>query len=253
LFCLAPSIEEQEIRFGFHGKTFLVKADHRTPLYETIAEVIDFDCYQLRLLGTSVRDGVVVDVGANIGVTALCMAHLGARRLLCLEPFPENRRYLLGNLAANGVETASVLDAALGPNDALGRLVVPDETVGCRLAREGEREGATLEVKTMSLQSVLQTAGGRVRLLKADCEGGEYSLVSQLDRGMAADVENLTFEVHDIDEERNLKSLAVRLKSLGYALSYRPDLFRRPTLHHVFATRSREVADSAAFSRYEPR
>jgi hypothetical protein len=68
-FLAAPSVERQTIRFRFLGRTLTVEADYDTPLYETVAEVVDYDCYQLRRVADALRNTAVLDVGANIGVT----------------------------------------------------------------------------------------------------------------------------------------------------------------------------------------
>ena len=68
-------IAEQTFTFMHSGRSLSVKADHRTALYDMIAEVVDYDCYQLGKLGWEPgQDGHIVDIGANVGVTALRVA-----------------------------------------------------------------------------------------------------------------------------------------------------------------------------------
>src|SRR5579859_1810195 len=84
-------IEEQTLKFKFAGRQLSVTADYRTPLYDTISEVVDYDCYQLKKIEwDSRRDHYIVDVGANVGVTALVIAQLPRRRINCYGPDPEN-------------------------------------------------------------------------------------------------------------------------------------------------------------------
>ena len=46
----SKSIAEQTFTFVHSGHSFSVKADHRTALYDMIAEDVDYDCYQLNKL-----------------------------------------------------------------------------------------------------------------------------------------------------------------------------------------------------------
>ena len=63
----SKSIAEQTFTFVHSGHSFSVKADHRTALYDMIAEVVDYDCYQLNKLDwESGRDRYIVDIGAEI-------------------------------------------------------------------------------------------------------------------------------------------------------------------------------------------
>jgi FkbM family methyltransferase len=239
LFVLSPSIRHQEIAFEFRGRTLSAEASYRTPLYETVAEVVDFDCYQFETLGHPAQPGeLIIDVGANIGVTALCLAQIGDPRLVCLEPLAENERFLNRNLSKNGIGRVSVLPNALGERDGVATLLVPEETVGCRLA-EGDvpEKTASVEVKTLSLGTLLGRFEGSVWLLKADCEGGEYSLVSQLTEPLVRRIQNLTFEIHDLDQGRNVRTISRRLEDLGYCLTYKRDVFGRGSLHHLLAQR----------------
>ena len=241
LFLTAPSIQRQEVTFQFRGRTLKVEADHRTPLYETVGEVVDFDCYQLSQLPEPAQGAIIIDIGANVGVTALCLAQFDGARIVCLEPLQENETFLRVNLARNCVSRVSILGSALGETDGVAQLIIPEETVGCRLALDAPLPAGSrsAEVKTISLRTLLASCEGEVFLVKADCEGGEYSLVSQMTEAMALRVRYMTFEVHDIDERRNLRTMVERLESLGYSLAYKPDCFGRSSLHHLFAAQSR--------------
>ncbi len=81
------SIAEQTFTFVHSGHSFSVKADHRTALYDMIAEVVDYDCYQLnKLEWESGRDRYIVDIGANVGITALVLSEIPGARVVCYEP-----------------------------------------------------------------------------------------------------------------------------------------------------------------------
>jgi FkbM family methyltransferase len=239
-FLPAPSVERQRIRFRFLGESLEVESGYATPLYETVAEVVDHDCYQLRGLLPALAGSVLLDVGANVGVTALCLSRVPGARVVCFEPVPESCALLRENLARNRAGNVLVVEAALAARSGRARLWLPDhENVGARLFEGGAEPGGgrVLEVASLDLAAALAEAGGPLGLAKLDCEGGEHELVAQLTPELAARLPRLSFEVHDRGPGRDLGSLARRLRALGYRLSPRPDVFGRRGLDHLLAER----------------
>jgi len=45
-FKYAAAITQQLMTFQYKNKNFEIAADGSTPLYETVSEIIDYDCYQ---------------------------------------------------------------------------------------------------------------------------------------------------------------------------------------------------------------
>jgi FkbM family methyltransferase len=238
-FLPAPSVEAQTVRFRFRGKTFTVEAGHSSPLYETIAEVVDFDCYQLKQIeAQELLRGAIVDVGANIGVTALCFSEIAGRGVVCFEPVPENAARLRANLAANGVANVTVIESAISKVTGKISFWVPEhEDVGGRVTDVSGDGGRLLEVAGLDLETALSHVDGPIALLKVDCEGGEYDLLDQMTPRIVERVDALTFEIHDRGPGRNLAAASQSLRALGYGLSFRPDPFGREQLHHVLARR----------------
>ena len=74
-----------------------------------------------------------------------------------------------------------------------------------------------------------------IHLLKIDCEGGEYDILSALKKEQFNKILNITLEVHDIDEIYKLNYIQNILTNNGYNLFYKPDAFGRRRLHHLLA------------------
>ena len=237
----ARSIREQLITFSFGGREFAVKADHRTALYDMILEVVDYDCYQLKKLAW--KPGLehnIVDVGANVGVTALVLAQIPGARVTCYEPDPGNCALLRDNVKRNGLSNVTVREAAVGSSNSKVQFQTHAESTGGSLARNGSKsDGNTMTVDAVTLDRVVQESAGdgAVDLLKCDCEGGEYDLLEQLTPLLAARIRSLTIEVHDLDDVHNVEWVRGRLTGLGYAVSCIPDLWERGALHLVLARR----------------
>jgi FkbM family methyltransferase len=235
----ARSVLEQRVVFTAAGRTLTVVADHALPLYDTIAEIVDFDVYQLAALPPLGSAPLIFDVGANIGVASLVLAQIPGATVVAFEPVPANVERLRENLARNAVDNVEVIDRAVAAQDGTARFqVMADENVGGQLWEGPDGATGLVTVPTVSLRTALAPYAGReVALMKIDCEGGEYAIVEQLDPDLATRIRALTFEVHDRDAARNVRTISERLRALGYELTGRPDPFGRRALHHLLATR----------------
>lgn len=178
-------------------------------------------CYQLPF---PTGRGVLVDLGTNVGLTAVWMSRsLGFETVLGVEPSPSNQHLAVQNLAANAVR-GEVLLAAVGPTDTHSLLRVynistfnelvfdvsrpPREAPGLRLLEE-------VEVPVLSMSTVLDQLGGgrRVDLLKLDIEGGEQDLLMG-DLGWLAQVDAVVAEFHP--PYADIAALVGRLESAGF-------------------------------------
>src|SRR5260370_37471881 len=90
-FIPAPSIRRQRMEVRIGGEIVVFEADYATPLYETIAEIVDYDCYQLgKIQFSRSNNNVVLDIGANIGVSALAFSQYHSGKIICFEPIERN-------------------------------------------------------------------------------------------------------------------------------------------------------------------
>jgi FkbM family methyltransferase len=236
-------IAEQTFTFAHSGRSFSVKADHRTALYDMITEVVDYDCYQLgKLEWKPGRDRNIVDIGANVGVTALVLSQIPGARVVCYEPDKGNCEFLRSNMERNQVANVSVVQAAVADFDGALEFETDAESTGGRVLAAGTASSKpSVKVDAVSLSRVLEQFGDReVDLIKCDCEGGEYSIIEQMTQAAAARIRNLSIEVHDLDSRHNLQTISAKLSSLGYKLSCIPDMWERSALHLLLARRAGE-------------
>ncbi len=243
-FIPARSIDQQQIFFTVNGKKFSLEADYTTPLYETIAEVVDYDCYQLtKLSQVSSKDQVVLDIGANIGVTAVVFTAFYECRILCFEPIAENCTLLRKNIERNHLFNIEIIQAAVAKQD--GTLTFSQEndiSVSAHIhdpsTFASQKASKLVEVKSISLKKIFQDLDGKsVALMKLDCEGGEYDIVDQIDERLANQIHAMTLEVHDLDTARNLKRIEGQLTRLGFTIDEKREMFDRRNLHHLLAVR----------------
>ncbi len=135
-----------------------------------------FETFENKIYDEEVKEKEIVDVGANIGDTAIYYAINGARKIIALEPLPSIYTKAKINITLNNLEDKIIfLNAALGDNR--GKIHVPEEisiedsTIFSSLKPKGN-----YEVDVITLKDVLKLLK-KPYLLKMDCEGCEASVI----------------------------------------------------------------------------
>ncbi|WP_018348168.1 FkbM family methyltransferase [Longispora albida] len=118
--------------------------------------------------------GLIVDVGANIGVYACAGGlHLPpGGRLVAIEPVPQSISYLRHNLAANGLDgVVQVIEAAAGAHPGRLRLHLASGAIGTHSAASSNvtGHGGLADVPMIRVDDVV--FGQPVDVLKVDVEG----------------------------------------------------------------------------------
>jgi FkbM family methyltransferase len=143
------------------------------------------------------RGDIVVDIGAHVGIFAIYVAKRHPDvSVLAFEPDPVNYANLLANIAANGVANVTPHHLAVTRDGRPFTLDTPPHHSGGASGYHTRREGyARSTVDSITLDEIFERyAIARCKLLKIDCEGAEYEILtgtSVLDR-----VEWLSGEFH---------------------------------------------------------
>jgi FkbM family methyltransferase len=160
-------------------------------------EILDDD-YKLTAIDFRPGD-VVVDIGANIGIVALYLAKKYPDiRIVAIEPVPTTFRHLRENIELNGVRNITALNCAVTDDGRDLRMIVnPGHSGGStgHLRNMKQPGHFNLKVKSRTLDGIFaEFVPNRCRLLKIDCEGAEYEILSSarcLDR-----VDHLGIEIN---------------------------------------------------------
>ncbi len=133
---------------------------------------------------------VVLDIGAYIGDTAVYFARRGAKKIIAYEPISTFAAMAKENALLNGyAEKIAVVNAGIGAED--GFLQVNDK----------------YQVKQVSIKSALDMVG-YVDLLKMDCEGVEWDIMTKsVSEGLLDNIGKIVMEVHGFHPERMKKLL----------------------------------------------
>ena len=198
--------------------------DDLSVVYET------FELEQYNV-GLELSGRLVVDVGTNIGDSAIYFAKRGAR-VIGLEPSPSVFRRALENIALNGVENQTqIVNAALCYTR--GAQLKDDKILSASGGTSVKPVGkGGFNVRCVTLHELLGSEWPF--LLKVDCEGCEYQLFEQ-EYDVVRRAENVIVEVHpDRAEKSAVESLIGRLAAdydLSFRQSFTNEVIARPDLN----------------------
>jgi FkbM family methyltransferase len=121
----------------------------------------------------SLKPGAIVDVGANIGIYILDFRQCTGAAIMVFEPDPDMFRLFAETLAFNAITDVSAFNLACG--DRNGRLDFNRGINGT--VASGHEEAVTIAVPVVRLDDRLAGAGP-ISLIKTDCEGYEWNVLS---------------------------------------------------------------------------
>jgi len=140
----------------------------------------DFEAEELALVRKLLGEyGVLVDIGANLGLYT-CTARSLGRRAIAVEPLPANLRLLRANLAANGWSDTEIAEVGLAAEEGAAELF------GTGTGASLVQGWATLPQRTLLRHSIRLTTldallgerfVGERLLIKADIEGAELGML----------------------------------------------------------------------------
>jgi len=180
--------------FSYNGIKFYTRSGIRGRCdLGIVMGCIDRDGFSYWHLGEPYT-GIVVDLGAHIGGFTCAVAKT-AKHVYAYEASTENYDLLVRNVELNNLGNVTCFRRAAGDGEPvkITGFGSADTVVAC-LPRKGR--GFVEEVPGVSLEEIVQTAGGDIELLKMDCEGGEYDLFLGQSRGLVRSIEMMATELH---------------------------------------------------------
>ncbi|MBK9306959.1 MAG: FkbM family methyltransferase [Nitrospira sp.] len=162
----------------------------------------------------------VVDIGANVGFYTKRLAELvgSEGRVLAFEPVPETFVLLASNTALCGFTNVTLFNTAVSEETKLVGISIPDYSNTSQLnyyqAHLTSSADSNLRILTVSLDSI--QIPEKVKLIKIDAEGHEYSVLKGMRNTLLRDHPILIIEAPH-GETREL------LESLGYISTALPE------------------------------
>jgi len=167
-------------------KTLIIKfIDGKSVYFKNMKEYFDFwksgECLpellkiidrQYKWLDAKNRD--VVDIGANIGDTAIYFALKGAKHVYAFEPYPYSYDIAMKNIKLNHLEDKiTLLNEGCGKSGSIAIKEDYKNTVGTDL--KSFKEGKKIRIE--GLDEIVKRFNLKHAALKVDCEGCEYDLI----------------------------------------------------------------------------
>lgn len=159
----------------------------------TVREIYDEDAY--RFNPDWVKDGIVFDIGTNIGCFSMLSAISGAKKIYSFEPEPHNFEMLTLNIEANNLPIEPIKHAVGHP-----RITYIDN--GSGHSQIGQDTGS--EVEVVDINPYMDDLE-RIALVKVDCEGGEYEFFETISDSNLAKIDRIVGEFHSFLWENDMK------------------------------------------------
>ncbi len=169
--------------------------------------------YEISEVLSGLKGREVVDVGANVGDSALYFVLNGARKVIAVEPLPN-----VAKCAENNVRLSSAIDKIKVINAALSNEPV---SVPCDydLSSSGGfstlKDSGPCKVPGVSLDDLLSMIEDPY-LLKMDCEGCEAQVILGPERERLRAFEHIILETHPLNSGVSDEKLLTSLKELGF-------------------------------------
>ena len=176
--------------------------------------------------------GTFVDIGGNKGDFALIAAQelAGRGRVVCVEPAPDNVRWIRKSVDRNGYRNVEVVEAALTDHEGDATLHLGPLSGWHSLAEAAvERSVGDITVPATTLDRLLaDLAIERVDVLKIDVEGGEGEVLGGASQLLSADTPlTILFDLHP--RYADVAACLALLEHSGFTLRDPDDPDRRLT------------------------
>ena len=204
-------------RIALHGQRIAIDSPHIDAELRRALLSGRYERHKARQLRNRIEpNDSVLDVGAGLGLTALCAAAMvGPENVLCIEPDARAAALAKRNFALNG-QPIALIEAAAMPADAPQRVDLHlNEALGrsSLMPRAGDVE--TVCVKTLDIAPLLRER--RISALCVDVEGAEHDLLAAIE-----DFAGVRVLLLGINEQavgyRRANQLFERLFAAGFAL-----------------------------------
>jgi FkbM family methyltransferase len=169
--------------------------------------------YEISEVLSGLRGREVVDVGANVGDSALYFVLNGAKKVIAVEPLPNVAKCAEENVKLSGAtDKVRVLNAALSS----GPVSVPcDYDLSSSGGFSTLKGSGPCKVPGVSLDDLLSMVDDPY-LLKMDCEGCEAQVILGPERERLRAFEHIILETHPLNSGVSDEKLLTSLKEMGF-------------------------------------
>jgi len=158
------------------------------------------------------KDPIIIDIGGEVGDSALYFAIKGAKEVIVIEPFPNNYEYLIKNINSNNFQDKiKPINAMVGRENKKTTIVIPEEFI----VRDAKESQVGSEIEMITLSKLIERFNLREALLKMDCEGCEYeSILNENDETLKI------FKRIQLEYHYGYEKLKEKLEKSGFNVKY---------------------------------
>jgi FkbM family methyltransferase len=186
---------ERRVRIG--GRPFVITSDDG--YLDAIGD--DFQPYMVELFRTVAADSeVILDVGANIGCTALLFAELG-KRVYAFEPSPTTFAFLEVNVERAHLSNVRLLNIGLGAESGDFTLTFSPSNRAGAFVSDKTQASRGHSIEQISLRTLDEFVGevdirGGIGFIKIDVEGFEGHVLRGAAKTLQANRPNVVLELN---------------------------------------------------------
>ncbi len=156
---------------------------------------------------------VVIDIGGNVGDTAIYFALEGARMVYMFEPYPYSCRIAAKNVALNNMlDKIQIINAACGGES---KTITIDPNFRNDGASEIIQSTNGVQIKQYTLDDIIREFNITDYVLKIDCEGAEDQIIKNASDSALNMCKKFIME----STSPNREEIINRLKNLGFKIS----------------------------------
>lgn len=171
---------------SLHGLKFKVK---RLVEADVILETFIDKQYE----NLKVKNKVVVDLGANIGDSAIFFSMMGAKKVFSYELFPYAYRLAKDNLKLNKCKNVVLLNQAIGPKNGYVSINPHFESTAGSRSKDFK---SGVKIKIVTLKDIVNNYKLNDAVLKMDVEGAEYAALLNVNRDILRRFDMMVIECH---------------------------------------------------------
>ena len=169
--------------------------------------------------------GIVLDIGANIGIMTAYLARVHNTKVFAFEPITHNLDVLKKVIAQNNLKNVNICDYALGNVDGEAEMVMPvinavkmqglSHVVHDTIKENNEGERFKIQVKKLDNISEIINGGKPVTAIKMDVENFEYFVLDGAKELLKKYKPIVYCELWDNENRKKCFDL---MRSLGYEI-----------------------------------
>ena len=161
----------------------------------------------------ALKDKTIIDIGACTGDTSIYFALKGAKKIIAVEPFPNNFEILKKNITENKFNELIIPILGACGYSKKEILINPNLHDGMRSILHEFSDG--IKIPTMTLEDIIKDFDVSNAILKLDCEGCEYETILNSSSEILQKFTDIQIEYHN-----GYKNLEKKLLSIGFQVSH---------------------------------